>query len=100
MIPYYILIKDLGWIDKRAVLLIPGALSVFNMIIVRTFYQSTIPQTIYESVRIDGCDDIRSFLQITLPLSKPIIAVMALFFAVGHWNSYFGALIFLPSVSK
>lgn len=100
LIPYYLLIRDLDMIDKRAVMIIPGALSVFNMIVVRTFYQSTIPQSLYESARIDGSGDLGMFLRITLPLSKPIIAVMALFFAVGHWNSYFSALIFLPSFEK
>jgi putative aldouronate transport system permease protein len=100
LIPYYLLIRDLGMIDKRLVMVLPGALSVFYMIVVRTFYQSTIPQSLYESARIDGSGDLGMFLRITLPLSTPIIAVMALFFAVGHWNSYFGALIFLPSIEK
>ena len=100
LIPYYLLIRDLDMIDKRMVMIIPGALSVFNMIVVRTFYQSTIPQSLYESARIDGSGDFGMFLRITLPLSMPIIAVMALFFAVGHWNSYFNALIFLPSPEK
>lgn len=100
LIPYYLLIKSMDLIDNRLVMVIPGALSVFNMIIVRTFYQSTIPQSLYESARIDGSGDFGMFLRITLPLSKPIIAVMALFFAVGHWNSYFGALIFLTSYDK
>lgn len=100
LIPFYLLIRDIGWIDNRLVMIVPGALSVLNMIIVRTFYQNTIPVSLYESARIDGSGDFTMFLKITLPLSKPIIAVMALFFAVGQWNSYFGALIFLPSISK
>ena len=100
LIPYYLLIRDIGWIDNRMVMIVPGALSVFNMIIVRTFYQNTIPASLYESARIDGSGDFSMFLRITLPLSKPIIAVMALFFAVGQWNSFFGALIFLPSPEK
>ena len=100
LIPYYILIRDLDWIDKRVVMIIPGALSVFNMIIVRTYIQNNIPLSLFESARIDGYGDIGMYLKIALPLSKPIIAVMSLYFLVGHWNSYFTALIFLPSVEK
>jgi len=100
LIPYYLLIKSLDLIDKRLVMILPGALSVYNMIIVRTFYQTNIPHSLYESARIDGSGDLGMFTRITLPLAKPIIAVMTLFFAVGHWNSYFTALIFLPSVDK
>lgn len=100
LIPYYLLIKSMNLLDNRLVMIIPGALSVYNMVVVRTFFQSTIPQSLYDSARIDGSGDIGMFLRITLPLSKPIIAVMALFCAVGHWNSYFGALIFLPSFEK
>ena len=100
LIPYYLLIKSLNMLDTRWVMIIPGALNVYNMIIVRTYYQTNIPDALYESARIDGCTDIGMLIRITLPLSKPIIAVMTLFFAVGHWNSYFNALIFLPSVEK
>ncbi|MDW7656297.1 MAG: carbohydrate ABC transporter permease [Bacillota bacterium] len=100
LIPYYILIRDLNLIDNRAVMIVPGALSVFNMIIVRTYIQNNIPQSLFESARIDGYGDIGMYLKITLPLSKPIIAVMSLYFLVGHWNSYFSAMIFLPSLEK
>ncbi|MBQ3078740.1 MAG: carbohydrate ABC transporter permease [Clostridia bacterium] len=100
LVPSYLLIRQMGLLDTRWVLILPGALSVYNMIIVRTFYQTTIPDALYESARIDGCTDIGMLLRITLPLSKPIIAVMTLFFAVGHWNSYFGALIYVTDVSK
>ena len=100
LIPLYLLIRDIGWIDNRLVMIVPGALSVFNMIIVRTYYQNNIPVSLYESARIDGSGDFNMFLHITLPLSKPIIAVMALFFAVGQWNSFFSAMIFLSSPLK
>ena len=95
MIPTYLLVRDLGMINKVWALLIPGAFSVYQMIITRTFIQSTIPEEMLEAARIDGCDDFRYFLQFVLPLSKAVIAVITLQYAVGHWNSYFSAFIYL-----
>lgn len=96
LIPLFLLVKNLGMIDTRAALLFPNAVNVFNLIITRTFLQSTIPEELYEASFIDGCSYARIFTQIILPLSKPIIAVIALYSAVAHWNQYFNALIFLP----
>ena len=76
-------------------MLIPGALSVYNMILMRTNIMASIPKELLESAQIDGCSDARYFFNILLPLSKPVIAVITLFYAVGHWNSYFSAMIYL-----
>ena len=97
MIPNYLLIKDLGLIDSRLVMILPGAMSVWNMILARTFFASTIPNELYESAEIDGASHIRMLLSIAIPLSGPIIAVLALFYAVGHWNSYFDAMLYLKT---
>lgn len=95
MIPNYLLVKSLGMTNKVWSMLIPGAMSVYNMIVARTFIESNIPSDMLEAAKIDGCSDIRFFLQIVLPLSKAIIAVLALWYAVGHWNSYFNAFLYL-----
>ena len=95
MIPNYLLVKTLGMTNKVWSMLIPGAMSVYNMIVARTFIESNIPTDMLEAAKIDGCSDFRFFLQIVLPLSKAIIAVLALWYAVGHWNSYFNAFLYL-----
>jgi len=100
LIPTYMLVKDLGMINTIWALVLPGAAGVFNIIIVRTFFQSTIPDEMREAAFIDGCTNTRFFLYIVLPLSKPIIAVMALFHIVGFWNGFFDALIYLNHESK
>lgn len=97
MIPTYLLVKSLGMVNTIWALLIPHAAAVWNIIVTRTFFQSTIPRELEEVAEIDGCGPFHFFLKIVLPLSKPIIAVMALFYAVGHWNEYFQALIYLSS---
>lgn len=97
LIPTYLVVKSLGLIDTRWALLIPSAIWVWQVIIARTFFQSTIPVEIAEAAEIDGCSDLRFIFSIMLPLSKPIIAVLALMYAVGQWNSYFDALIYLKS---
>jgi multiple sugar transport system permease protein/putative aldouronate transport system permease protein len=99
LIPTYLLINNLHLIDKFWVMVIPGAISVFNMILTRTFLMSSIPNELLEASQIDGCSDARYFFHIILPLSKPVIAVIALYYAVGHWNSYFSALIYLNNRS-
>lgn len=98
IIPTYILVKDLGMIDTRWALLLPQAMSVFNVIITRTFFQST-PTELLEASQIDGCSDMRYLLSVLLPLSKPIIAVLALFYSVSIWNSYFDALLYINKES-
>ncbi|MGI6691662.1 MAG: carbohydrate ABC transporter permease [Christensenellales bacterium] len=100
LIPTYVLIRNLGMLDTRAALIIPAGMSIYNMIIVRTFYMSSIPDDLFEAAKIDGANDFRIFFQIALPLSGAIIAVIALYCAVGHWNSYMGALIYLNNSDK
>ncbi|MCY9514400.1 carbohydrate ABC transporter permease [Paenibacillus apiarius] len=97
LIPNYMVVKSLGLIDTRWAMIIPGALAVFQVIIARTFFQTSIPEELAEASEIDGCSDVRFITSVVLPLSKPILAVMTLMYAVGHWNSYFGALIYLKS---
>lgn len=99
LIPSYLLIRDLGWIDTVWAMIIPGAASVWNIIVTMTFFRMNIPQGLEEAAEVDGASTIRIFFQIILPLSAPIIAVMALFYAVGHWNAYFSGLIYLSTRS-
>lgn len=95
LIPTYMLIKSLHLLDTRWVMIVPGAVAVFQVIIARTFFQTTIPDELAEAAEIDGCSDVKFITAIVLPLSKPILAVMSLMYAVGFWNSYFDALIYL-----
>lgn len=95
MIPNYLLVKTLGMTNTVWAMLIPGAMSVYNMIVARTFIQSNIPDELLEAAKIDGCDDFKFMYQVVLPLSKAIIAVLALWYAVGHWNSYFNAFLYI-----
>ena len=100
VIPSYLLIRDLKLLDTLWALVLPGAVSVYNMIVARTFFSNTIPAEVQESARIDGCGDFMTFIRIVLPLSKAIVAVLALWYAVGMWNSYFSALIYIRDASK
>ncbi|WP_419872639.1 carbohydrate ABC transporter permease [Candidatus Pristimantibacillus sp. PTI5] len=100
LIPTYLLIKDLNMINTIWALVVPGAAGVFNIIIVRTFFQSTIPDEMREAAFIDGCSNTKFFLGMVLPLSKPIIAVMVLYHVVGFWNGFFDAMIYLNEESK
>lgn len=97
LIPTYLLVKDLDMLDTRWAMWLPGAFSVFQVIVARTFFQSSIPSEMSEAAQIDGCGDTRYLVSIVLPLSKPILAVLTLMYAVGHWNAYFDALIYLRS---
>ena len=94
LIPTYLVMRSLGIINTRWVMLLPGAINVYNMIVTRTFI-TNIPQELSEASAIDGCSDFRYFFAILLPLSKAVISVIALYYAVGHWNAYFNALIYL-----
>ncbi|WP_209975636.1 carbohydrate ABC transporter permease [Paenibacillus eucommiae] len=100
LIPTYLLIKKLGMLNTFAVMIIPGAVSVMNIIIMRTFFQTSIPIEVQEAAQIDGCSNMQLLVRIVLPLSVPILAVMVLFYSVGHWNAYFNALIFLSDREK
>ncbi|MFD2699174.1 carbohydrate ABC transporter permease [Paenibacillus shunpengii] len=100
LVPTYLLIKELGMINSMWALILPSAASVWNIIVSRTFFQGTIPGELHEAAQIDGCSNLKLFLKIILPLSMPIIAVMALFYGVGHWNSYFSAMIYFNDSDK
>lgn len=100
LIPTYMLVKQLGLVDNFFVMILPGAVSVYNLIIMRTYFMNSIPNELYESAQIDGCANIKMLIKIVLPLSKPIIAVMLLFYGVGHWNTFFNALIYLSDHKK
>nr|WP_226527357.1 carbohydrate ABC transporter permease [Metabacillus niabensis] len=95
LIPTYLVVKNLGLLNTMWALILPKAVAVWNVIVARTFFQTSIPNELLEAAKIDGCSDAKFFWKIVLPLSKPIVAVMVLFYAVGHWNSYFDALIYL-----
>jgi multiple sugar transport system permease protein/putative aldouronate transport system permease protein len=99
LIPTYLVVRDLGLLNTRWALILPTALSVWNLIITRTYFQTAIPDELLDAATIDGANDFRFLRDIVLPLSGPIIAVNALFYAVGHWNSYFDALIYLTDKS-
>lgn len=99
MIPTYLLVRDLNLLNTIWALVIPNAMSVYNVIIARTYIQTSIPEELYESASLDGCTDDRFLVRIVLPLSKPILAVLTLWYAVGHWNSYFNAMIYLRNQS-
>lgn len=100
MIPNYLLVKDLGLINSRLSLIIPFAFSAYNMVIVRTFFKSNLPDDLLEAASIDGCGDIHFFFRIALPLAKPVIAVMVLLHGIGHWNGYMRALLYVTDSSK
>lgn len=97
LIPTYLLIRNLNMINKVWVMVIPGAISVYQMIITRTFIATTIPDEMLEATQIDSCNDFRFFALFVVPLSKAVIAVIALQYAVGHWNAYFNAFIYLSN---
>jgi multiple sugar transport system permease protein/putative aldouronate transport system permease protein len=95
LVPYYLLMLNLHLVGSRWALIIGAGFSCYNMIIVKTWFQTSIPLSLLDAAHIDGCRDIRFFFIIALPLSTPVIAVMILFNAVGIWNSYFNAMLFL-----
>ncbi len=97
LIPTYLVYKQIGLINNPLVMIIPGAVSVYNLIIVRTFFQNSIPFELQEAARIDGCNNFQILTRIVVPLSKPILAVMVIFYGVGHWNQFFEGLIYLTN---
>jgi multiple sugar transport system permease protein/putative aldouronate transport system permease protein len=99
IIPTYMVVKALGMINSPLAMIIPGALTVWNVIITRTYFKTTIPQEMLESAQMDGCSDFQFLSRMVIPLSAPIIAVNALFYAVAHWNTYFTALIYFSRPS-
>ncbi|MGI6725632.1 MAG: carbohydrate ABC transporter permease [Christensenellales bacterium] len=100
LIPSYLLTSRLGLINKRAVMIIPLAINVFNVIICRTYFETTIPDEIVEAAKIDGCSHTRFMVTMVVPLSKAIIAVMVLYYGLGHWNSYFQAFLYITDKTK
>jgi len=96
LIPYYFLIKDLNLLNKFLVYIIPGLISAFNMIVIRTYIQQ-LPEGLIESAKIDGAGDFRTFVSIVLPLCQPVLATVALFIAVAQWNSWFDTFLFASS---
>ena len=100
IVPTYLIYKSFGMLDTIWVMTLPGCVSVYNLIIARTFFKSNIPGELLDAARIDGCDDFRFFAQIVVPLSSAIIAVVMLYQVVGIWNSYMDGLLYLSSDSK
>lgn len=97
MVPTYMLIKKLGLLNTRWVLIITDALSVYNLIVARTFFATSISESLYEAADIDGAGEFKKMFSIAMPLSKPIIAVLALYYGVRHWNTYFNALLYISN---
>ncbi|HOJ09151.1 MAG TPA: carbohydrate ABC transporter permease [Clostridiales bacterium] len=99
LIPTFLWIKKLGLLDKRMVLILPGLIGAYNLVLIRNFFQQ-IPGELEESARIDGARDFTVFLRIILPVSKPILATVALWLAVGHWNAWFDCLVYIKDTKK
>lgn len=97
LIPTYLVVKELGMLNTRWAMLIPQAVAAWQVIIARTFFQVNIPDELAEAAELDGCSDLRFLWSVVIPLSKPIIAVLVLMYAVGQWNAYFDALLYLKS---
>nr|WP_225423274.1 carbohydrate ABC transporter permease [Lacticaseibacillus yichunensis] len=100
LIPTYLVNQQLGILNTIWVMILPGALSVYNMILMRTYFQANIPNELLESAYVDGANDLQLLWRVVLPLSTPIIAVMAMFYGVGRWNDYYTAMIYLTDRSK
>ena len=97
LIPFYLVVKALHMVNTRWSMIIPTALSIFSVILARTFFKTTIPEELVQAARVDGCGEFGILWRVVLPMSKPVLAVLALIFAVGIWNQYFYALVFLQS---
>ncbi len=95
LIPTYLLIKALGLYNNFWVMILPGALSVWNFLIAKSYFEANIPNELLEAAKIDGCSDIRFFVSVVLPISKVILAVLVIYYSVSHWNAYFNAMIYL-----
>lgn len=95
LVPTFLHYKELGLVNSVFALILPGAIQITNMVIVKAYFTNSIPHELLEAAKIDGCSDFRYLLQIAIPLAKPIIAVITLYYAVGHWNAYFNAMIYI-----
>jgi ABC-type glycerol-3-phosphate transport system permease component len=100
IIPTYLVVKELKLIKTMWAMTIPVAITGYNTIITRTFFMHNIPDELFEAAKIDGCSNFKFITSVVLPLSKSIVAVIGLFYAVGHWNAYFSALIYLRDEAK
>lgn len=100
LIPTYIVVSSLNLVNTRLAIIILGSVSVYNIILIRTFFEANLPEELREAAFVDGCQNIRFFVQFALPLSKAIIAVISLYLAVGYWNTYFNALIYIRDQQK
>lgn len=100
MIPTYLVVKNMQMLDTMWSLIVPGAMSVYNMIVARTFFESSLPEELFEAATVDGCGHTKFFFKIALPLSKAIIAIMVLYYGIGHWNNYFSALLYMKTEDK
>ncbi len=95
MIPVYLVVRGLKLTDSIWAMVIPNALATYNMLVMKNYFQSSIPEELQEAAAIDGCDHFGTLIRVVLPLSAPIMAVIVLFYAVGHWNAFFNAIIYL-----
>ena len=95
MIPVYMVVKNLKLTDTIWAMVIPNAIATYNLLVMKNYFQSSIPDELQEAAAIDGCDHFRTLIKVVLPLSTPIIAVIVLFYAVGHWNAFFNAVLYL-----
>jgi putative aldouronate transport system permease protein len=100
LVPRYLVVRDLGLLDTVWAMILPNAVTVWNLVITRVYFESNIPASLREAASLDGASDLRFFFRIALPLAKPLIAVMALIHLVWNWNAFFDALIFLTDESK
>ncbi|GMO57511.1 MAG: carbohydrate ABC transporter permease [Treponemataceae bacterium] len=100
LIPTYLVVRSMHMLDSIWALVVPGCLSVYNMMVARSFFKTNIPGELLDAARIDGCGDFRFFFQMVLPLSGAIIAILVLWYGVGHWNSYFNALLYITTRAK
>lgn len=99
LIPFYKVVSDLGMLDNPLSIILPGTVSAWNLFMAKTFFQTGVSDSIIEAAELDGANRLRLFVSVILPLSKPIVAVLALYYAVGQWNSYFNAMIFLQDAN-
>ena len=99
LVPSYLLMSDLGLVNNRLAVLLTGLISISNMVVMRSFFRSSIPADLHDAARVDGISDLGYLVKIVLPLSKAIFSVVTLYYAVAHWNAYFSAMIYLRDPS-
>lgn len=97
LLPTYLQVRDMGLLNKSYTLIILSGISIYNLVVARTYFQTSIPDSLYEAAEIDGCGQFGQFFRIALPLSKPIVAVITLYYAVSRWNDYYNSLVYVSS---